>query len=125
MAFQSINMVAGRLGHTPVLNRTNTTGVSICTISVAEARTIQEAGTWRNKTIWHQFTVWGKLAEHVCRILRKGSLALFYFDIDYQKVIIQKDGDAFEKDIPTLRLTSFTALANGQQGSTALSEVPR
>ena len=109
----SINLVAGRLGTDPELKHTPK-NKTFCNLTVAETRPVKNADNqWEYRAVWHRLTAWGPVVERAVRILRKGSLGLFHYRVDYKRQTVQrKDGSPGEADLPNLTLTDFDALAD-------------
>ncbi len=112
---QYVSALAGRVGRDVTLRHTPG-DTKVCTVSVAEQRSIKKDGEWDTLTVWHQFTAWGNLAERASKILTKGALALIHFRIDYSKESVKRKDAYVEINVPELTITAFTKL-HGKSGS--------
>ena len=70
-------IVRGHLGADPVLNKTNTKGVSVCNLRLATNRKwYNDQNQLVEDTQWHNVVCWNKVAETVAQYMRKGSQVL-------------------------------------------------
>ena len=108
----AINYLTGRVGQDLELRHTRNQ-VPFTQLSLAEKRGFRKGDKWEVNAVWHRFTVWADLAENAARLLRKGSLIQVCFRIDNEHTSVKDhDGVIRERDVPSLVMTGFEALAD-------------
>lgn len=107
----AINTLAGRLGADPEKKLTKN-NLPYCILSVAETRQVKKDSGWDRYCVWHRLKVWGPQAERAGKILRKGSLCIFQYRVDYQRETIRGKGGDYEMNVPSFTLTNFEPLAD-------------
>ena len=101
----------GRLGH-DVTVRYTANQKPVVNLSVCEDRRRKDGDMWYPVPVWHRLTAWNNLAERASRILRKGSLGIFRFRIDYRPVVVLDDNKQRDITMPVLMLVDFEPLAD-------------
>lgn len=108
---QYANMMVGRVGHNLKLRQTSGDH-SVLTVSVAESRLKKGESGWDTNTVWHELTAWNNVAQRMVKIMKKGSLAVFHFRIDYKKMPVQGKEGVVNVSVPNLVVVAFSCLAN-------------
>ena len=98
-------ILIGRLGADPELKQTGQgTPVTNFNLATDESFT-NKSGEKVDQTEWHRVVVWQRQAEHVCKFLQKGSLALVEGRLQTRKWQDQQGQDRYTTEIVAQNVT--------------------
>lgn len=123
MTFQQI-IIVGNVGRDPEFKYIESSGVAVCSFSVAVSKVTGRGDQRKEKTTWFRVTIWRERAETASQLIKKGQRVLIVGEVSANAYIAQDGKPTASLEITASDFRLLSARGEGEGDVAAADTVP-